>query len=38
MNLADQAEGVDQQVVLAVIDPIGTVAVQPPSVIFTLWL
>ena len=40
LDLADQAEGVDQQVALAAVDPLGTVvAVLPPrSVVFTLWL
>ena len=40
LDLADQAEGVDQQVALAAVDPLGAVvAMAPPrSVVLTLWL
>ena len=40
LDLADQAEGVDQQVALAAVDLLGAVvAVSPPrSVVLTLWL
>jgi hypothetical protein len=39
LDLADQAEGVDQRVALAALKPFGAVvAVWPRSVVLTLWL
>jgi hypothetical protein len=40
LDLADQPEGVDQQVALAAVDLLGAVVAVPPprSVVLTLWL
>jgi hypothetical protein len=40
VDLDDQAEGVDQEVALAAVDPLGAVIAVPPprSVVLTLWL